>query len=221
MCDINQMVERFLNEAVWRCRNEGGQEDDAVIGALDDRNQSTEVKRKEVLKWLRYYGVLRGLNAADREAVPSVIVEFADARAAVVSQLCEVEIIEKFKDLHKRCSSKVHPRQNGEPRSLISLTSKALWCCYPYAIPLFDAYAQRTLWVVSRLMDLDRPPDAQTPYEEYGRFVSVWLSLYRRATIDDGRLDGYRYKVRVFDRILWIIGQPDYGKLGGYAASAR
>jgi hypothetical protein len=47
----------------------------------------------------------------------------------------------------------------------------------------------------------------------------VWLNLYRGVRIDDARLGDYPYKVRVFDRILWIIGQPDYGdtrrQLGG------
>jgi nucleoside-specific outer membrane channel protein Tsx len=59
-------------------------------------------------------------------------------------------------------------------------------------------------------MGLDRPAgeDNDIPYT---RFVKVWLNLYHRVTIDDNRLDGYPFKVRVFDKILWIIGQPDYG----------
>jgi len=197
------MVERFLNEAVWQCKNDGGKEDEAVIGALNNRNQSAAVRHNEVLKWLRYYGVLQGLNTANRDAVANIIVEFADTRGATEDPLSEVEIIGEFDNLHNRCKSIV-------ARRLTSLTSKALWCCYPHSIPLFDSYARRSLWVISRLMGLDRPAgnDDDIPYT---RFVSVWLNLYRGVSIDDDRLGGYPYKVRVFDRILWIIGQPDYG----------
>ena len=93
MIDLNQIVECFLDEAIWQCRNEGLKEDDAVIRFLDDRKQSTDARKTEVLKWLRYYGVLQGLNQADRNAVASVIVDFADARGAILSPLSEVEII--------------------------------------------------------------------------------------------------------------------------------
>ena len=209
MIDQNQIVEHFLDEALRLCRTEGLKEDDAVIRSLNDRNQRADVRRTEVLKWLRYYGVLQGLNEADRNAVTSVIVDFADARGANVSPLSEVEIIDKFNELHERCRSKVRPNKDQKPRSLTSLTSKALWCCYPDAVPIFDSYAQRALWVLTRLMGLAPPADAM----EYGRFVSVWLSLYRgvERTLDVSGFGDYRYKVRVFDRILWIIGQPEYG----------
>jgi hypothetical protein len=51
----------------------------------------------------------------------------------------------------------------------------------------------------------------------------VWLPLYRgvERTLDDARLGDYRYNVRVFDRILWIIGQPDYGDTRRQPASTR
>jgi hypothetical protein len=206
MIDLNQIVEHFLDEALWQCRNEGLREDDAVIRFLNDRNQSTDARRAEVLKWLRYYGVLRGLTEGDRNAVANVIVDFADARGPMVSPFSQVEILEKFNDLHNRCTLGVRRNKDETARNLTSLTSKALWCCYPEDIPIFDSYAQRALWILSRLMGIPQPADATV----YGRFVSVWFPLYRgiERTLEDARLGNYRYKVRVFDRILWIIGQP-------------
>lgn len=207
MIDLNQIVEHFLDEAVRLCRDDGGKQDDEIIAALNDRNQSTEARRNEVLKWLGYYRTLQGLNQVDRDAAAGEIVEFADARVPVVGSLSEAEIVDRFTSLHDRCGQAVRPKMDKTPRDLTSLTSKALWCCYPDAIPMYDSNARRALGVLSRLMGLDRPADG-TPYT---RFVSVWLNLYRRVerTIDDDRLGGYCYKVRVFDRILWIIGEPD------------
>jgi hypothetical protein len=107
MIDLNQIGEHFLNEAIRQYRNEGGNKDEAVIHSLNDRIESTEVRRSELLKWLWYHGVLQGLNKADRNAVASAIVNFADGRIASSCPATEEEIIEKFNDLHGRCSSKV------------------------------------------------------------------------------------------------------------------
>jgi hypothetical protein len=211
--DLNQMVEGFLDEAVWRCRNEGLREDEAVIRILDDRKQNTEIRRNEVLKWLgSSYSALQGLNKDDRFGVASAILDFADARDSGVSPTSEVEIVRLFSDLHGSCRSRVHRNKDGTLRDLTSPTSKALWCCYPDVIPIFDSYAHCALRVVSRFMGLVRPADDVPAYD---RFVSVWLDVYRRVetTIDADRLGGYPYKVRVFDRILWIIGQPDFGSV--------
>ncbi len=203
------MVDHFLEEAVRLC-TENLQEDEPAIRVLNDATTGAEVRRKEVLRWLRSYSVLNGLNKDDEVGAASAVLEFADARDPAVSPKSEVEITKLFNDLHNRCSSRVHPNKNQKPRVVTSLTSKALWCCYPDAIPFFDNYAECALRVVSRLMGLVRPAGNLSPYN---RFVTVWLDVYRRveSTIDDSRLDGYPYKVRVFDKILWIIGQPDFG----------
>jgi hypothetical protein len=219
MIDQNQMVERFLDEAVRQCKVDRP-DDENAIRALNDRNESAEVRRGAVVKWLRSYSVLRSLTEDDVSNAVSGILEFADARDPSISPTSELAIIEKFNDLHNRCiSSRVRPKKDGTPRSLPSLTSKTLWCCYPDAIRIFDSYAQRALWVVSRLMNSDRPAgtDDDRPYD---RFLSVWLNLYHGVTIDDDRLGGYPYKIKVFDRILWIIGERDYGEKRRQPASS-
>jgi hypothetical protein len=60
MFDLNQVIEGFLDQAVWQCRNESGKEDEAVIGVLSDRNQSLAARRNEVLKRLRYTVSFKG-----------------------------------------------------------------------------------------------------------------------------------------------------------------
>jgi hypothetical protein len=215
MIDLSKIIDNFLGEAVSRCREEDQGQDDKVIDSLRDKRQDIEVRRKNVVDWLRHYSVLQGLNNQEREGVASAILEFADdVRRPAVCPRQEAEIIRLFNDLHDRCGLQVQKRKDGEPRNLVSLTSKALWCCYPFTIPLFDSYAQRSVWSISRLMCSDQPAGKNDDMP-YNRFVTVWLDLYRRveSLIDDSLLSRYPYKVRVFDKILWIIGQPEYGTI--------
>jgi len=48
---------------------------------------------------------------------------------------------------------------------------------------------------------------------KYERFTAMWFALYREVEEQINRRlnEEYPYSVRVFDKILWIIGQPDYG----------
>jgi hypothetical protein len=60
-------------------------------------------------------------------------------------------------------------------------------------------------------MDLTPPPASKLRYEP---FLSAWLGLYARVEpmIDKNRhrFADLRYKVRVFDIILWTIGTPAF-----------
>ncbi|MFY9853624.1 MAG: hypothetical protein WAK26_07085 [Terracidiphilus sp.] len=214
MIDLNLVVERFLDDAVKLYGNGDQQADESVIDAIarKDPNQSRETRESEVFKWLRSYSVFRGLEDADASAVVSEILKFADDSNLGVIPTSKEEIIGLFNDLHERCRSKVHRNKDGTLRDLTSLTSKALWCCYPEAIPLFDSRAGRGLCVLSHLMNSDRPPRKND--SRYEPFLTVWLELYRRVepTIDENRdrLGRIRHKVRVFDAILWMIGGPDF-----------
>ena len=57
---------------------------------------------------------------------------------------------------------------------MTSLTSKALWCCDPDDVPIFDRNAANALRVVSRLYQWD-PGAGQSEYE---RFLNVWFRAY-------------------------------------------
>jgi hypothetical protein len=206
------MVLKFLEEAVLRQINECQEQDDIVIRALNNSNDRVEDRAKSLYNWLKAYGVFQGLTQADRLGLVRAIIEYADSRPDADCILSEAEIIKRFAKLYQRCGPRVRPKMDGTPRDLTSLTSKALWCCYPHSIPIFDAYALRGLWAISRLDNLDRPP-LEMQYSPYSRFVAVWLSIYKRveSLIAEDHLQSYPYKVRVFDKILWIVGQPDFG----------
>jgi hypothetical protein len=98
----------------------------------------------------------------------------------------------------------------GRERDFTSLASKALWLRYPDIVPMFDSFAQRALWVISKI-ERDTAPTADEK-SKYRKFACVWKTLYERyasaiAAVD---LQGYRYPVRIFDKILWIVGTPRY-----------
>jgi hypothetical protein len=67
------------------------------------------------------------------------------------------------------------------------------------------------LWVLSKLLDIDPLPGGEPKYR---KFVHIWKALYQRyeGTLNEIPLGDYPYRVRIFDMILWLIGQPRYGR---------
>lgn len=211
---IDLILDRFLSDAVEFYRNTSQQADESAVEAIarKDPNQSSESRQREVLKWLRSYGVFRGLVGAEATDVVNEVLKFADACDLSVNPTSQEDVIRLFDDLHHRCSLKVHRCKDGTPRDLTSLTSKALWCCYPEAIPIFDSRAGHGLCVLSRLMNLNRPPGNKG--SRYEPFWSVWRELFCLAEPSMEKkgvlLGEMPHKVRVFDTILWMIGGPDF-----------
>ncbi len=212
--DPDRMVERFLGRAVESYGEDAFPKyDSPAIDALKPKgqNQSRGARQGAIHSFLRSYGVFRGLDNDEASAVVNEILGFADNRS-LTSPTTREEIIDLFRALHDRCREKVHRNKDGTLRDLSSLTSKALWCCYPDAIPLFDSRAARALCVISRLMGLTPPPSNNK--SRYEPFLSVWLDLYARVepTIDQNRrrVDRIPHKVRVLDLVLWTIGEPDF-----------
>jgi hypothetical protein len=92
------------------------------------------------------------------------------------------------------------------------LASKALWLCYPGSVPLYDSYAQRALWVICKLeKEIPTLPENEP---EYRKFVHVWKAVYDRyaGAINSIEIGTYPYRVRIFDKILWLIGEPRYSR---------
>ena len=98
------------------------------------------------------------------------------------------------------------PLRNGRRRAVTVLTSKALWCCYPNDVPILDSYAEQALWVICRLSGKE-PARNQS---RRARFVDGWFQVYGdvRLAIEQADLNGYPYRVRVLDKLLWYLGQP-------------
>jgi len=200
MINLIAVIDRFIAEAVDRQIADCMQPDNVVINALNDPAQPDRVVC--VQDWLRRYGVLRGIPNGVPEQIAETVIDFADNREPNAVPDNPYAVIEAFTLLHASCYA-VHARK------YTSLVSKALWCCYPSVVPIFDEHVERALWLISRLMEMP-PPESESKYE---RFVEVWFELYDVAApiIAQADLRGYPYSVRVFDKILWIVGQPHYG----------
>ena len=164
-------------------------------------------------KRLRRYRVHRIKGGVGE--VARVIVDFADEREQLAPGCDYAAILQQFEMLYGRCSAVVPQKEDGSRRDITSLTSKALWVCYPDIIPIYDNYAEQALQVISRLMPLNlREAEAQHSQaaKRYAPFLDIWLQLYGElAPVIRGAAANYPYDVRVLDKMLWLIGRPGYG----------
>lgn len=108
------------------------------------------------------------------------------------------------------CRTYIPKDPEAKKRNFTSLASKALWLCYPDSVPIFDGYARYAIYVLSKLQGgIALRPETEP---EYSQFVHVWKQLYakHRDTLESLDIGSYPYRVRVFDRTLWLIGRPSY-----------
>jgi len=181
------------------------------VKALDALSREDDPNRRDTIRdWLQSYRVFRvpGI-ATQRDKIADAVLRWADSRDRERDLGGPDALYAAHKELMKSvCDAYVHDSQNKR-REFTSLTSKALWLCYPGQVPMFDSYAQRALWVLAKLeIGIAAPPSGA----DYYQFVSVWTEFYERYldTISGLDTNGYPYRVRVFDRILCMIGKDEY-----------
>jgi hypothetical protein len=214
MIDLHAITRTFLHPAI--CLSKREHEVDApTIQAVHDK---TKTNRQDVLKrWLQSYGVFQGLEGSERLSVVRKVLEIADENGCNAdlrfSHESRDELFTKFDALHKECCNLVSANNDGSQRDLTSLTSKALWCCYPNAVPLYDRFTQHSVWLISRLANIE-PPRNSPPRDRYRPFAAMWFEMYDKVLpiIKEADLQGYPYRVRIFDKILWIAGEPNYNR---------
>jgi hypothetical protein len=205
MIDIDAVIRHFGPEAVssllsWEAK------DNKALRAVSIK--STPNRAEEVLRWLHYYGVFQGIPGPKRSEIAAAVLRWADSRDEQKSLATVDAICQAHESLMAECVEAY-----GKNRDFTSLASKALWLCFPEDVPLFDSFARRTLWVVSKLDGGAIPTAAGS--SEYRQLAHIWKALYARhaATIAEIEMHGYPYRVRVLDVILWIIGSPGYEAL--------
>jgi len=208
MIDLQTLTRTYLQAAISLSVREH-RADAPAVQAVQER---TYIGRDNALKkWLGSYRVTR-FRGSD-EAVATVL-KFADeVRCDPYVRLSYDELISNFDSLHEKCLSIVRRNNKRNFRDLSSFTSKSLWCCYPSAVPIYDTLTQNSVWILSRLADIG-PTMVHSSSHRYSQFADVWLAMYNRVLpiINEADLQSYLYPVRVFDKILWLIAQPNYNR---------
>jgi hypothetical protein len=203
MIDFEAVIRHFGAQAVRLQLVEAGTTDKNALDAV--RSQTRPDRVAVVIRWLHDYQVFQGIDGGKRTTITEAVLDWADSKAPRSDLTTLEDLVGAHTELMTACS-----KADGRGRDFTSLASKALWLRYPDVVPLFDSFVQRTLWIVSKI-EMDIAP-LDNDKSEYRKFVCVWRALYERyssaiAAID---LQGYPYRVRIFDKILWIVGAPVY-----------
>src|SRR6185437_2037566 len=214
--DLRQLT-RDLIQAGWQRGDKETGADNEVLCAIREGDRDIEDRKRSVVSWLNRYRVLMFWPPANSLSTAAGIIEFADTREQESLHLDKEKIVAEFDRLHERIKSEAPRTPAGDLRGITSLTSKALWCCYPSDVPIFDANALRALEVLSRICGIGPAPGQS----EFASFVDVWLQMYKEVepVIQAADLSDCPYKVRVLDRLLWYLGQPGFWQAIGDSAA--
>jgi hypothetical protein len=203
---FDTVIRRFGPLAMRIQLMESEETDSMALAALNNKAAPGSDRAEAIRSWLQSYQVFQGIDGPKRIAIAAAVVQFFDARDPHRDLTSVDALVKAHAEMMTACQE-----ANGDKRDFTSLASKALWLCYPSNTPLFDAFAQSALHVISKLEpDISTLPASDS---EYYKFAHVWMALYQRysAAIDAIDIGDYPYHVRIFDKILWLIGEPRYG----------
>lgn len=204
MPDLEEIFAQLVASGCYKDQDES-ELDDKVLRAIQQRDRNPLDRSTALVAWLNHDKVLMSFTIADRTRAAEQILTFADERSSDNLPLELNSILTEFRKLEERIRSVAPRTKAGEVREVTSLTSKALWCCYPLEVPIYDRNAVAALGVICRLFNIV-PTHIESKYAE---FLDRWLQIYCEveSAIDLADLTECRQKVRVFDRILWHLGQ--------------
>jgi hypothetical protein len=210
MIDFAAVIRHFWPKALRTIEKwEDFKKDGAALSSLAAKDLDPAKRQEAVSNWLRSWAVFIGISAPQRVRITDAVIAWADARdpqrellTADALAMAHAEFTDAIRRAWLECG-------NGKKRDFCVLVSKALWLCYPESVPICDDYAESALYIVAKLDGLTCISHKKPRYEQ---FVHIWKQLYAKYedTIQSLDLGDYPYRVRVFDRILWLVGQPYY-----------
>jgi len=205
MISLEAIIREFGREALRLQLRESQQIDNRALQAI--HNKAALDRSEAIRSWLQSYQVFQGIEGPRRIAIATAVLNWADTCDPQRSLATVDDLTTAHEEMMAVCEL-----ANGDKRDFTSLASKALWLCYPDAVPIFDSFAQRALWVISKL-ESDITTLAGTA-SEYRKFIHVWKTLYDRyaRAINEIESGTYPYRVRIFDKVLWLVGEPLYGR---------
>jgi hypothetical protein len=203
MIDFAAVIRHFGPQAVALQLEEAGRIDSNALAAMNARTAPDRVET--IRRWLYDYQVFQGIDGPKRTAITEAVLLWTDSQEEQRDLATLDALVNSHARLMAACST-----ADGRGRDFTSLASKALWLRYPDVVPMFDSFAQRALWVISKIEKDIAPPAGEK--SEYRKFAHAWRALCERyaSTIAAIDMQGYPYAVRIFDKILWIIGTPGY-----------
>ncbi len=213
MIDFELMFSCFGSKAAKYLLEDEKTDNKALLAV---RTESDAARIDKMRHWLQVYEVFQYIPSAQRSAIAAAVLRWADSQDKSTRLMTEDALCSAHEVLMKECCEAY-----GKKRNFISLASKALWLCYPQDTPFFDSFAQRALWIFAKMESGSNPLSeveltrlAPMPeHRVYRQFVHIWKAFYdlnERQLTDVSEQFSYRYPVRIFDKILWIIGSPDY-----------
>ena len=154
--------------------------------------------------WLVTYGVHRihGITSLD---LARVVAAFA-RRLFCPKQLASAQVKNEFTRLESFFRTRLPSLQT---RRIDSLTSKALWCCYPDSVPILDNFAERALQTLSRMQWISvwkrRKVATSTLSDAWFALSNGMTDVLAKVAVENGTSPA-----RVLDNFLWWLGQDGF-----------
>ncbi|MGA3015191.1 MAG: hypothetical protein ABSD71_14280 [Bacteroidales bacterium] len=182
--------------------------------------KNNELTNKTVYGWMKEYGLFQGINDSDRNKIVAIFCEkYAELKSNGLSTIENYDLL--FTSMVKTVYW-----------SWVSASSKLLWCVYPNDVVIYDSFVERAILVLQPLEDVlknkprigERPLhkqlyDTKVFVEFYSNYSDNILRLYDKYQdiIEEGckKYRGpnqqiYPYGLRVFDKLLWMLGNPKF-----------
>jgi hypothetical protein len=213
MLDLIVLAKKYIPISIeWQSKPNENQWDMKTIEAVNSIHEPQSVRVEQVHRWLQSYHVLQSFTTKTERMIAEQVIAYADSRKRTILDMKQELILEEFKDLESRIQKVVPENKSGNPRKVTSLVSKAIWCCYPSDIPIYDNYAEHALQVICRLSNIKVSRTSNYRDGEYAHFLEAWFRVFKEIepAIDPEILKVYPNKIRVFDSLLWYIGQPKF-----------
>lgn len=211
--DIRNVVRAYYNAA---CVEQSGIVKDQRM--KDIMQGRVEFDNNFVTSWMVNYGLFQGLNGKQRVAiVNSINANLAGLHKTNPILISDDHIIDRFRILYTELYLTVN-------RSWLSATSKLLWCVYPDDVAIYDSFVERTIivmqWLdadlsklprlgnVPNLKSSDDIPNMVSYYNNYQNMIKVLFNKSKPAfnQLRNEYNELYPHDIRIFDKILWIIG---------------
>jgi|ERR1035441_10055536 hypothetical protein len=207
--NVAEGIKRFC-ETEWPKHVAENESDIATIKAFHNRQFDGD-RLALVGEWLRSYQVFQGLDGRQRKALARNLVYFYDSKRRNRIR-STAHLLSEFHELESSLrEGAMLVTKRGLPRKIESLASKALWCCYPFDVPILDSFAENALRVIARSLGLS----IGASDSRYEQFVGLWFKLYEtvQPQIIEFAMSNSAYPIRVFDRYLWWLGRTSYDGL--------